>query len=461
MDEYGPVFGRASAKSGCVGCAAVGLGELAPELLHAIAFGSQILAPRDIVALARSCRYVRDALLGAEYSVDCAKARFGAGWCLQHSEWRAARLALGRIPRLVDAVAALVDVVQAELESGDGGFPAWLRLMRGVLAVPGVVHPSHHPHRSSAGDRLPLTLACAAGNVAAVEELLEHDVVDPAACDNAALMSAATAPRHAGVIVAVLVADGRVDAAARLNYAVRHAARVGNADAVRHLLGERGVDPAADGNYALQMAAESGHTEVVAVLVADGRVDVHVGGDFPARVAAECGHVSTLEVLLAAGADPTGRNNAALRLAAAHGHTRVVKTLLADPRVDPSTVDNYAIKWAAANGHTDVVALLLSHAAVNPAADDNFAIRLAAENGRIETLKELLADPRVDPSSDGSSAMLWAIDNGHQDVVDVLLADGRTSLPFNINVSLAVATRVRSPLHSPTFAASTEVVFLS
>ena len=48
-------------------------------------------------------------------------------------------------------------------------------------------------------------------------------------------------------------------------------------------------------------------------------------------------------------------------LASKNGHSEIVKLLLADDRADPSARNNYALRWASQNGHSEIVILLVSH----------------------------------------------------------------------------------------------------
>ena len=52
-------------------------------------------------------------------------------------------------------------------------------------------------------------------------------------------------------------------------------------------------------------------------------------------------------------------------------YTKIIKLLLADPRVDPSAKDNQAIRRASQYGYTETVKLLLADPRVDPSADDN------------------------------------------------------------------------------------------
>ncbi len=73
---------------------------------------------------------------------------------------------------------------------------------------------------------------------------------------------------------------------------------------VERLLADARVDPAARDNFALRVASEGGHLAVVERLLADARVDPAAGG-----------------------------NNLAICRATASGHLAVVDRLLADARV--------------------------------------------------------------------------------------------------------------------------------
>jgi len=130
--------------------------------------------------------------------------------------------------------------------------------------------------------------------------------------------------------------------------------------------------------------------------------------------ACRSGGTAAVQRLLDAGAYAGTRNNFVLGWAAYHGHTDVVKALLALPRargVDPSARDNLALRWAAKNGHTAVVQALLAlprARGVDPATQHSYALRYAAGNGRTAIVQALLALPRgrgVDPGADDNYAL--------------------------------------------------------
>ena len=52
--------------------------------------------------------------------------------------------------------------------------------------------------------------------------------------------------------------------------------------------------------------------------------------------------------------------NYALRMAAYYGHVKIVKLLLADPRVNPADNGNDALIGAASRGNAEIVQILFS-----------------------------------------------------------------------------------------------------
>jgi hypothetical protein len=145
-------------------------------------------------------------------------------------------------------------------------------------------------------------------------------------------------------------------------------------------------------NYAFRLAARNGHSFIVALLLADPRVDPTAMNDEAFRFASNNRHSSVIELLLAdPRVDPTAMNNEAIRYASEKGHSSVVALLLADPRVDPAADDNYAIRMASKKGHSSVVQLLLAHPRVDPTARNNEAIRFASNNGHSSVVALLLS----------------------------------------------------------------------
>ena len=58
-------------------------------------------------------------------------------------------------------------------------------------------------------------------------------------------------------------------------------------------------------------------------------------------------------------ADPTVRNNIAIRLASENGHAKIVELLLEDGRADPNALDGYCLKHAMEERHYEVVCVLV------------------------------------------------------------------------------------------------------
>eukprot|EP01126_Amoeba_proteus_P016871 TRINITY_DN1793_c0_g1_i24.p1 TRINITY_DN1793_c0_g1~~TRINITY_DN1793_c0_g1_i24.p1 ORF type:complete len:346 (-),score=40.69 TRINITY_DN1793_c0_g1_i24:206-1243(-) len=59
-----------------------------------------------------------------------------------------------------------------------------------------------------------------------------------------------------------------------------------------------------------------------------------------------CGNMYIVAELLRAGADPSARNNAAIKLASSSGNDDLVSLLLEDERVDPHAAGNFALKYS-------------------------------------------------------------------------------------------------------------------
>ncbi|KNC51587.1 uncharacterized protein AMSG_07494 [Thecamonas trahens ATCC 50062] len=198
--------------------------------------------------------------------------------------------------------------------------------------------------------------------------------------------------------------------------------------AIRVLLARADVVLHARWTDALACAAFAGDPELVAILLADDRIDPTANGSSAVRGAAKAGNVEVLAMLLADGRldpDNTEDDAPALTIACLFcSNLEVIYMLLADDRVNPERNDNSAIRAAAEKGRTDVVRLLLADARVDPSDEGNEAIGMACMRGFATTVDALLADPRVDPF-DGTFALQMAARSGHADVVRQLIADPR------------------------------------
>lgn len=142
------------------------------------------------------------------------------------------------------------------------------------------------------------------------------------------------------------------------------------------------------------------------------------------RDAAAAGDVETIAQRIAMGDDPGADQSAALRLAAANGHTEVVKLLIGHIAVNAGAMRSAALRWACAGGFKDIVVILLRDPNVNP-NDDSFsggALRLAAQGSHIEVLDLLLQDKRVSAGAGKSAALRTACQQGHAAVAARLLS---------------------------------------
>ena len=169
-------------------------------------------------------------------------------------------------------------------------------------------------------------------------------------------------------------------------------------------------------NKALICASENGHDEVVKLLLKAG-ADPTVRDNYAIRWASERGHIEVVKLLLSAGADLTARDNLAIIYASENGHIDIIKLLLS-AGADPVAQDNLAIKCASQNGHVEVIKLLLEIGA-DPAAEDNLAIKCASHNGHVEVIK-LLLEIGADPAAEDNLAIKCASQNGHVEAVKLL-----------------------------------------
>jgi len=80
--------------------------------------------------------------------------------------------------------------------------------------------------------------------------------------------------------------------------------------------------------------------------------------------------------------------------ACTHGHTEIVRLLLAQERcVDSAAFENRALRFACLHGLTEIVRLLLElplDRGVDPAANGNEALQFASECGHTEIVRLLL-----------------------------------------------------------------------
>lgn len=172
------------------------------------------------------------------------------------------------------------------------------------------------------------------------------------------------------------------------------AAKLGNADIVRHLL-EMRDGPRADclGGMALVVASQFGHRDVVRLLL---KHPLHAP-----------------------------RADAALPYAVAKGQTDVVRMLLEWPDHAPRADSDNALGIAVQEGHADTVRLLLEWPENAPRADDGdgYLLECAAWHGDDDIVRILLTRPEHAPRADGNDceALVRAIEMNRPEVVKTLL----------------------------------------
>ncbi|ESU44607.1 Serine/threonine protein kinase [Giardia duodenalis] len=181
-----------------------------------------------------------------------------------------------------------------------------------------------------------------------------------------------------------------------------------------------------DGDTALMIAARAGHENIVKLLdPTDER------GVTALMRAAEKGDVKAVRALipLQKGKKMIGdayinglriSNGTALMMAAAHGHTEVVKLLVEHESGMQDKYGKTALIYAAENGHTDCIKLLVEKEA---GMRDNYgwtALMNAAENNNLEHVKLLLEKEGGMKNSGGYTALMIAIKSNNVDCVRLL-----------------------------------------
>ncbi len=220
----------------------------------------------------------------------------------------------------------------------------------------------------------------------------------------------------------------------------------GKYKADKFILGERKSiydDDVVPKNELLKFAAMSGNVKVVDDLLQDVNITSH---DDALMLASRCDQEKIVKRLLA---DPRITSWHALRTATEYGYIDIVTRLLADSRLDlvrdACTDDVYdpftsALETASEFGHGYIVRLLLADPRVDPSTG-NHALCLAIKTGHFHVVEALLADPRVDPSVDDDCKypIVVAVISHHLSIIKLLLDDPRVDPSVNSNRALVCA----------------------
>ncbi len=162
----------------------------------------------------------------------------------------------------------------------------------------------------------------------------------------------------------------------------------------------RFLNPGLRNSHALILSASLGQSDTVKTLLSDGRVNARACENAALRMASESGKAEVVQALLSAGADPDDFANYAVRWAAIEGRTSVVKVLLANKGTDPACRDGMGIlpscdmPLSAQNGRY-VLKKLLKKPYRRIRDEDANVLLAAARNGHSNIVELLVVDRRV------------------------------------------------------------------
>ena len=281
------------------------------------------------------------------------------------------------------------------------------------------------------GNHTSLYLASRYGHVEVVNVLLQHPQVDVNYKDfyNRTSLWLASYRGHLKVVMSLLN-DNRTDVNIRggqdsrtggpvLATPLLAASGEGHVAVVKELISHPQIDINKVERFEgtpLLVASQNGHVEVVKTLLADERVNVNQAGRMgasPLLIASQKGHVDVVKTLLA---DQRADVNQArkdgttpLSIASKFGYVDLVRTLLNDQRVNVNQADSkgftplylvsmMASYWGDYEERLKVVKILLADPRVDPnkvTLNDHHAISMATISGNLEAVQLLLRCPKV------------------------------------------------------------------
>jgi hypothetical protein len=339
------------------------LNELAPELLHLIAY-TGLLSHKDVLSLVQTCGAVAEKLVGDAYGRDKLRSLLGVVDCAESGWLRAVRFAMQTKPSVND----MHDSLACAASNGHSDIVAFLLAWRG---------PAGEWIDATANRNAAVSWAILDGRTETTKLLLDWQGPNGERVDPTTERRIETAARDGFTdTVMLLFDDPRIDYQARFR-AFLQAVTQGQVSTVCRMLAWRGpngeyVDPTHERCSARHRAIGYGRAQVLEVLLAwRGPNGEHVNQnateeslflDF-GRAATRLG-VDAVKLVKLITSDPMFNpgysDSIVIGWAAHHGYTEALERFLDDPRVDATASDNYAIKQANQNNHIDAVRLLLA-----------------------------------------------------------------------------------------------------
>ena len=274
-----------------------------------------------------------------------------------------------------------------------------VRAVRQLLALPQVLVSTTTPQGFSC-----LHLACIKQRVEVVEELLRHPDVDVnlMSVGNARSPLAVAADMGDSAIVALLLQHPaiNVNAAGALGSSLHLAIDKRHMVVLRLLLQHPGIlvnAPDQFGRTGLDIACEQSSLDLVAELLQHADINVNL--------------------------ETAEHGFGALRRAALRGNTPVVALLLKHPAIDVNAAGVQGLRplnMASFNGHAHVVRELQRHPNILVNADDGLTnLDVACTHGHLAVINELLMHPGLDADSI-RTALTGAVERGQTAVVELL-----------------------------------------
>ena len=402
----------------------VGLADLAPELVHKLAFEGW-LGVEDVKALGLVCKRLASILVWDEYGRDLHAALSGVMENVRAKRWNSARYAVGRRwlrgedgeeesvwKRVAEAV---VGWRKIELEDEESG---WDDVMLAALSLPdaasGCMDSWWCGEYLLYGDTSLFHIAAEVGSEKVVEWVLERGG-DVGARNGRSVTPLWVACQfgHLGVVKRLVEAGADVDVKDTTGLStLMVATQEGHADVVAYVLGFGVLDvDEVDGEELtpLKNACLEGHLDVVRVLVEEGGVDVDVEGKDeygPIYWACCGGEVDVVRLLVDAGSGSgVGKDGGVWvsgLVAAVRSRSLEIVRLLMGMGVDVDGVDGNGatpLCCASVSQFTDGVRVLLGEggADVNKAGEEgktplHWACLVAKKPGIVRVLLEAGAD---------------------------------------------------------------------